>query len=223
MVRVLTSFLRSPERAQARNWVMSLTWQCRECLSGRTNFNCCRSQNPMIDQRRRDFVYISSTASKRICFWTKFFSVMRLHFPYQTRWIVIWRPLKSASSCRTCDRQSEGGRFLCCKQTKDLGTILSCWDYHYGSRVHRYTGVLPCSTAGCKNCDLATSSSLPSQRCDTVPEPNIPGKMDRSWAATFRGHPHHPIWHPWTFHFVDSWKVMCRTLSNTSTQVTSFS
>jgi hypothetical protein len=34
---------------QAGNWVISLTWQCGgcyvwDCLSGRTNFNCCRSK-----------------------------------------------------------------------------------------------------------------------------------------------------------------------------------
>jgi hypothetical protein len=27
--------------------------------------------------------------------------------------------------------------------------------------------------------------------------------------ATFLGHPDHPIWHPWTFHFGYSWKIMC--------------
>jgi hypothetical protein len=39
---------RNPQGGQAGNWVISLTWQCggccvRDCLSGRTNFNCCRS------------------------------------------------------------------------------------------------------------------------------------------------------------------------------------
>jgi hypothetical protein len=51
-VRRFSVVRRNPQGGQAGNWVMYLTWQCggccvRDCLSGRTNFNCCRS--PMID------------------------------------------------------------------------------------------------------------------------------------------------------------------------------
>jgi hypothetical protein len=30
--------------------------------------------------------------------------------------------------------------------------------------------------------------------------------------ARFCGHPDHLIWHPWTFHFRDSWKITCTYL-----------
>jgi hypothetical protein len=94
-VRRFSVVRRNPQRGQAGNWVTSFTCQCggccvRDCLSGRTNFNCCRSYRPMIDHIGETFVPICWTTSKRtICFWTKLFSVTRLPLTCQGRWIAI--------------------------------------------------------------------------------------------------------------------------------------
>jgi hypothetical protein len=73
--------------------------------------------------------------------------------------------------------------FCALSRSTGLRTIIFRRDSHYGSGVRRHAGTLPCSTAGCKECDLATrwGSSPLSQGREAVAEPNIPRMMDRSW------------------------------------------
>jgi hypothetical protein len=80
---------------QRGNWVIPLTWECGgcylwDCLSGRTNFNCCRSWSPTIDHIGETFAPICWTASKSTTsFWTKLFYVTRLPVIWQGTLIFI--------------------------------------------------------------------------------------------------------------------------------------
>jgi hypothetical protein len=84
----------------------------------------------------------------------------------------------SAPNCRTCARQYEGGCFLCCKQNTGLRTSFFRRDYYYTSHVPRYAVALPCSTAGCKQCDLVTRWAPPHYHRDVTRRLNLtlPGR-----------------------------------------------
>jgi hypothetical protein len=191
--RVLASFLCSPQKSTRRasrelGDVSHITvWRVLlKRLSFRSHkFQLLQELKPNDRPHRETFLPTCWTASKRkICFWTKLFSMTRLPFTCQGRWIaIIWGSQNPHQVVEHVRDSPKVNVFCAVSRTQVYGPFFFAEATVTGHRVPRYAGALPCSTFGCKQRDLATrwGPAPLSQGYDAVPEPNIPGKMDRSW------------------------------------------